>query len=153
VATYKYDYSGRRVSKTAGGATTKYAYDGDKIIAEYDGSGTLLRKLVYGPGIDEPICLIVVNGQSETKYYYHFDGLGSVIALSNDNREIVERYSYDVFGEPNTTSSLGNPYLFTGRAYDSEVGLYYYRARYYKPSIGRFLQTDPGIIRDSHLLY
>ena len=48
-------------------------------------------------------------------FYYHFDGLGSAVALSNENKEIVERYSYDVFGEPNTTSSLGNPYLFTGR--------------------------------------
>jgi len=55
----------------------------------------------------------------------------------------VEAYSYDVFGEPNTTSSLGNPYMFTGRRYDSETALYYYRARYYAPWIGRFLQTDP----------
>ncbi len=44
---------------------------------------------------------------------------------------VVERYSYDVFDEPNTTSSVGNPYMFTGRRYDSEAGLYYYRARYY----------------------
>jgi RHS repeat-associated protein len=70
-------------------------------------------------------------------------GLGSIIALSNENKEIVERYSYDVFGGPNTTSSIGNPYLFTGRRYDPEAGLYYYRARYYAYDIGRFLQTDP----------
>jgi RHS repeat-associated protein len=79
---------------------------------------------------------------SGTKYYYHFDGLGSVIALSNTSGGIVERYSYDVFGEPNRVSSVGNPYMFTGRQRD-ENGLYYYRARYYKPSIGRFLQPDP----------
>ena len=59
--------------------------------------GTLLRKFIYGPGIDEPICMIVVNG-GETKYYYHFDGLGSVVALSDVTGNIVERYSYDVFG-------------------------------------------------------
>jgi len=76
-------------------------------------------------------------------YYYHFDGLGSVAALSDVNSVIVERYRYDVFGEPNTTSSIGNPYLFTGRRYDTETGLYYYRARYYKTDIGRFLQADP----------
>jgi len=52
-------------------------------------SQTVLRRYYYGSGIDEPICLIVVNGQNETKYYYHFDGLGSVVALSNDNNEIV----------------------------------------------------------------
>jgi RHS repeat-associated protein len=66
-----------------------------------------------------------------------------VAALSNNNNQIVERYSYDVFGEPNTTSSVGNPYMFTGRRLDTETGNYYYRARYYNPDIGRFLQTDP----------
>ena len=50
-----------------------------------------------------------------TIYYYHFDGLGSVIALSDVNSVIVERYSYDVFGKPSNTSDVNNPYLFTGR--------------------------------------
>jgi len=145
VASYSYDYQGRRVSKTVYGPpdmTTKYCYDGDEVIAEYDqNDNTLLRKFVYGPGIDEPICMIDV-ADGNTVYYYHFDGVGSVIALSDVNSVIVETYSYDVFGEPNRTSSIGNPYLFTGRQYDDETGLYYYRARYYKPAIGRFLQTD-----------
>jgi RHS repeat-associated protein len=87
--------------------------------------------------------MIVVSGQTETRCYYHFDGLGSVVALSNYNGDVAERYSYDVFGEPNRTSSIGNLYLFTGRRYDNETGLYYYRARYYNPAIGRFMQTDP----------
>ncbi len=86
-------------------------------------------------------------------YYYHFDGLGSVIALSNVNGEIVERYSYDVFGEPNRTSDVNNPYLFTGRRFDNETGLYYYRARYYSPNLGRFLQTDPIGYTDSLNMY
>jgi len=64
----------------------------------------------------------------------------------------VEKYSYDVLGEPTirdvndqilTTSDCGNPYMFTGRRCDPESGLYYYRARYYSPQIGRFLQVDP----------
>jgi RHS repeat-associated protein len=83
---------------------------------------------------------MMASGQ---RYYYHYDGLGSVVALSNINGQIVESYSYDIFGQPSNTSSVGNPYLFTGRNYDSETGLYYYRARYYKPAIGRFLQPDP----------
>ena len=57
--------------------------------------------------------------------------MGSVIALSDVNSVIVERYSYDVFGKPSNTSDVNNPYLFTGRRYDDETGLYYYRARYY----------------------
>ncbi len=80
---------------------------------------------------------------SNTVYYYHFDGVGSVIALSDVNSVIVERYSYDVFGKPSNTSDVNNPYLFTGRRYDNETGLYYYRARYYDYATGRFLQTDP----------
>jgi len=65
---------------------------------------------------------------------------------------LVEKYSYDVFGAVTirdasdqilTTSNFGNCRMFTGREYDTETSLYYYRARYYKPSIGRFLQTDP----------
>ncbi|MBD3350528.1 MAG: hypothetical protein GF364_03480 [Candidatus Lokiarchaeota archaeon] len=93
-------------------------------------------------GIDEPICMVDV-ADGNAVYYYHFDGLGSVAALSNNNKEIIERYSYDLFGEPNRSSDVNNPYMFTARRYDPETGLYYYRARYYAHDIGRFLQTDP----------
>jgi len=121
--------------------TTEYCYDGDQVIAEYEGT-TLVRKFIYGPGIDEPICMIDVEDEN-AKYYYHYDALGSVVALSNSSGNIVETYSYDVFGEPSSTGSVGNPYFFTGRRLDAETGLYYYRFRYYKPEIGRFLQPDP----------
>ena len=136
IATYSYDYLGRRVSKTVSGTTTEYCYDGDQVIAEYTGGGTLLRKFVYGPGIDEPICMIDVSDNNSV-YYYHFDGLGNVRALSDDNGDIVEGYTYDIFGECTVHTSAGNdgswltsdgttatvsaydnPYLFTGRRYD-----------------------------------
>ena len=152
VVSYKYDFAGRRVKKTVYGSpdvVTKYAYDGDQVIEEYE-NGTLVRQFFYGPGIDEPIAMRDVSNSSW--YWYHYDGLGSVVALSNVNGEIVERYSYDVFGEATIrdtfheirdTSAFANPYLFTGRRYDDETSLYYYRARYYSPNIGRFMQTDP----------
>jgi RHS repeat-associated protein len=153
VATYSYDYQGRRISKTVGTATTEYVYDGDQVIAEYNSGDTLLRKFIYGPGIDEPICMIV-PGTPDQWYFYFYDGLGSVVALSNSSGTIVEKYKYDAFGNvticdgsgtPRTPnqSAYGNPYMFTGRRYDDETSLYYYRARYYKPDIGRFLQPDP----------
>jgi len=155
---------GRRISRTVYGSpdvTTKYCYDGDQVIAEYDGSDNLLRKFVYGPGIDEPICIIDV-ADSNAVYYYHFDGLGSVVALSDVNNVIVESYSYDVFGAPTiydanyteiSPSAIGNPYMFTARRADDETALYYYRARYYAFDVGRFLQTDPIGYRDGLNFY
>jgi len=125
---YKYDYRGRLV-KGRYTTTFEFTYDGDQVIAEYDENGELLRKYVYGPGIDEPICMIDATGQSEVMYYYHFDGLGSVVALSDSTGSLIEKYEYDVFGEPTIrdtqdavlgTSAYGNSYLFTGRRYDVE---------------------------------
>ncbi len=95
MASYAYDYLGRRISRTVYGSpdvTLKYAYDGQRIIAEYDANDTLLRKFTYGPGLDEPIRLIDVADGNET-YYYHCDGLGSVIALCDVNNVLVERYA------------------------------------------------------------
>jgi len=94
-----------------------------------------------------------VSGQNETKYYYHFDGLGSVVALTADNGAISERYHYNVFGQPNAVSTIGNRFMFTGREYESETGLYHYRARAYNPVIGRFLQPDPIHYKDGLNLY
>ncbi len=154
---YAYDYQGRRIKKIDYTLTptsyTLYCYDGEQIIADYNDSGVLQRKFIYGSGIDEPLMMINVSGQNETKYYYHFDGLGSVTALSNSGGSPVESYSYDVYGEPNRTSSIGNTYMFTARNYDSETENYYYRARYYNPAIGRFLQPDPIGYNDGLNIY
>ena len=49
---------------------------------------------------------------SNKVYYYHFDGIGSVVALSDANTNIIERYSYNAFGEPNRTSDVNNPYIY-----------------------------------------
>ena len=97
-------------------------------------------------------------------FYYHYNGLlGSVVALSDVNGTVIESYEYDIFGAPTiwdvnagtdvNSSTVGNPYMFTARRYDDETGLYYYRARYYSPEIGRFLQTDPIGYCDSLNLY
>jgi RHS repeat-associated protein len=91
--------------------------------------------------IDEPIAM-VRNSQS---YFYHFDGLGSVTVLTDSSGNVVQRYNYDSFGnitymqDPN----FKQPYTYTSREYDEEIGLYYYRARYYNAKIGRFMSEDP----------
>jgi len=95
-------------------------------------------------------------------YYYHYDGLGSVVALTDSAGNTIETYAYDVYGSAIVrdthdailnTSFVGNPYFFTGRRFDTETALYYYRARYYSPKIGRFLQVDPIRYEDSMNLY
>ncbi|WP_146662734.1 RHS repeat-associated core domain-containing protein [Anaerohalosphaera lusitana] len=103
-------------------------------------------------------------------YWYHYDGLGSVVALSNSSGSIVEKYSYDAFGVTTihspvngiwgdgddvtlSSSAYGNPYMYTGRRYDPETGLYYYRARMYSPTLGRFLQPDPIGYADGMNMY
>jgi RHS repeat-associated protein len=138
-AIYTYDPFGRRISKTVNGVVTKFLYDGDQIIAEYDGSDNLVAKYINGASIDETIRM----DRGANSYYYHYDGLGSVTNLTDATGATVESYAYDVFGKPSVTSSVGNAKMFTGRDYDKETGLYYYRARMYSPELGRFLQTDP----------
>jgi hypothetical protein len=70
VANYDYDYQGRRIQKTEYSSqnTTKYCYDSDHVVAEYDGNNVLLRKLVFGPGIDEPICMIDVENDNAVAF-------------------------------------------------------------------------------------
>lgn len=140
---YKYDLYGRRSEKKVDGFSTRYLYDGPQVIAEYDGNNNLLRKYIYGPGIDQPVCMIEV-ADSNAVYYYHFDALGSVVALSDSSGDTVQTYEYSVFGQVAVEDiNHPNPYMFAGRRFDIETGLYYNRARYYNPFTGRFLQTDP----------
>jgi RHS repeat-associated protein len=95
---------------------------------------------------------IVAKSATSGTVYYHRDGLGSTVALSDATGQIVERYRYDVFGrveirsatgESVPVSLFGNRFHFTGREWLSEVGLYDYRNRVYSAELGRFLQTDP----------
>ncbi|MBI4354788.1 MAG: RHS repeat protein, partial [Candidatus Omnitrophica bacterium] len=148
IATFTYDALGRRVSKTVNGVTIHFLYDGDQLIADYDASGKLLARYVYGPGLDEPLVML----KAGKTYYFHPDPLGSIIALSDDRGQIVERYTYDAFGQPTilapdgtvrTASVVGNRFMFTGREYDFETGLYHSRTRTLHPGLGRFLQREP----------
>jgi RHS repeat-associated protein len=127
------------MSKTVGGVTTYFLYDGEDIIAEYDNAGTLVASYIHGPGIDEPVQMT----RGGSTYFYTMDGLGSIRDLTDAAQSIVEQYDYDSFGNLTAPPATGNPYTYTSREYDSETGLLFYRARYYDPAIGRFLTEDP----------
>jgi RHS repeat-associated protein len=152
-ATYEYDPLGRRSKKSGNGvATEEYLNDGVEEIADYDGSGVLLRRYVHGLEIDER--LVMYTGTSlSSKEFYHVDHQGSSIAMSSNSGALLDQYRYSVFGEPGAEGLSGNPFRFTGRRLDPESGLYFYRARYYSPMIGRFLQTDPIGYGDNMNMY
>ena len=136
---FKYDPFGRRVYKSSSSGTRVYAYDGDNLIEELNGMGVEIAHYTQGPGIDEPLAEL----RSGTTSFYEADGLGSITSLTNAAGAIANTYVYDSFG--NLTSSSGsvtNPFRLTARECDSETGLYYYRARYYDPTVGRFLSED-----------
>ena len=140
-ASFLYDPLGRRSAKTANGATTSFLHDGVEEIADYDASGTLLRRYVHGPGVDEYLVMYVGSGTAN-KSYYHANHQGSIVALSDGAGTVTETHAYSPYGM-GEGDDTGNPFRYTGRRLDAETGLYYYRARYYSPAIGRFLQTDP----------
>jgi RHS repeat-associated protein len=111
---------------------------GNQEIAEYDGSGNLLRRYVYGSGLDEPLATV----DAAVNHSYHFaDALGSIVALVNASGQLVEKHAYSAYGMASSTT--GSAFQFAGRRIDPETGLYYNRARYYSSALGRFLQTDP----------
>jgi RHS repeat-associated protein len=118
------------------GQTQNYLYDGADIVEE---SGNKSASYIFGAGVDEPL----VRKTSTTKEQYLADGLGSVIALSDNSGEIKTSYNYSPFGLKQMSGlASDNPYAFTGRE-DDGTGLYFYRARYYNPEQKRFIAEDP----------
>ena len=116
------------------------SYEGEDILLEYDGSNVLQACYTHGPGIDEPIA--VTKGGST--FFYHQDGLGSVTDLTDAAGATAKSYTYDAYGNIlESPGTLEQPYTYTGREFDSESGLYYYRTRYYDAVTGRFLKKDP----------
>ena len=136
-----YDPTGRLI-RTVGGAETRFAYDGAELIAEYDGAGTLMRRYVHGPRTDEPLVWYEGAGTSERRWL-HADERGSIVAVSDGSGALMSGglYSYDEFGIPG--ASYSGRFQYTGQAWIPELGVYYYKARVYSPTLGRFMQTDP----------
>jgi RHS repeat-associated protein len=140
VVTFKYDPLGRRIYKSSSAGTSVFAYDGADLIEETNASATVVARYTKSDELDEPLAEL----RSATTSYYEADGLGSVSSLTSVAGAVANTYIYDSYGNlTNSSSSVSNPFSYAGREFDSETGLFYYRARYYDPSSGRFASEDP----------
>jgi RHS repeat-associated protein len=120
------------------GGSTRFVYDGLAMIEERNGSGTLVNRFVHGPGIDEPI--VWYEGSTQSRRWYHADERGSALLMTDVSGAAYHLNRYDEYGQPyNQYGRFG----YTGQVWISEIGLGYYKARMYNPTLGRFMQTDP----------
>jgi len=141
IVNYKYDGLGRRIEKEVDTVVSKYIYDYEDILLEIDASNNIVARYTHGPGIDEPLNM----EKSGESFFYHTDALGSITELTDIAGAVSQSYAYSSFGKIESQLDLNfiQPYTFTAREFDLETGLYYYRARIYDASTGRFLQEDP----------
>ena len=143
--TMNYDLAGRLWQLTGTSAVTRFDYDGANLIMETDNVGNILRRYVPGAGTDEPLVWYEGAGFAD-KRWLHNDERGSIIAISNTAGTAIALNRYDEFGIPLSTN-MGR-FGYTGQTWLEEVGLNYYKARMYSPTLGRFMQTDPVGYKD-----
>jgi RHS repeat-associated protein len=138
---YGYDAEDKRVSKKINGVTTeKYVYDGADIALVVGAAGTIVERYLYGDGTDN-----VLSRESGGAVVWSLaDRQGSVVDLVDEQGTVLNHFVYDGFGNRSGSTTADFRYGYTGRELDGETGLYYYRARYYDPSVGRFISEDPA---------
>ncbi|MBP2000771.1 RHS repeat-associated protein [Paenibacillus shirakamiensis] len=134
--TYEYNGEGLRTKKTSNGTVNQYVYEYDKVVLETDGSGKQTAFNLYGTNL-------LTRKVGTDKYSYLYNGHADVTALVNDSGEIKASYYYDAFGNiTDSTGNVNNSVRYSGYEYDEENKLYYLNARYYDPSIARFMSED-----------
>jgi RHS repeat-associated protein len=132
---FQYDPFGRRVAKTVISTTTNYLYDGLNPVQEL--SGTTPTASLLAAGVDEYFTRTDSTGTANLLT----DAMGSTLLLTDNSGSTLAQYSYEPFGKTTITGS-SEPYQYTGRENDG-TGVYFYRARYYSPTLQRFLSEDP----------
>jgi len=138
---YTYDVLNRRIAKSVNGSSTQFVYDGDNVILEFNGSAIPSVRYLQGPGVDQTLAQ---EGNGQTSWMLT-DHLGTVRDLVNNSGSVVNHFTYDSLGQVlnSTPGGVDTRYKYTGREFDAETGLYYYRARYFDASVGRFIGQDP----------
>ncbi len=139
---FSYDGAGNRLQSVRNGVTTRYIYDaGGNLLAEADGSNNITTYYIHGAG------LLAMVTPANAIYPYHFNAVGSTIALTDSGQNMVNKYSYDSFGNiaTNQVENVPQPFKFVGQygVMTEPNGFYYMRARYYDPEVGRFISEDP----------
>ena len=138
---YFHDGAGRLAVQYTPNDATAFLYDGNQIATEHDKvTLAIQRRYVWGADVDEPLVWYEGSGTGD-KRYLHADERGSVIAVSNASGTVTNINSYDEYGIP-AAGNVGR-FQYTGQAWLPELGMYYYKARIYSPTLGRFVQTDP----------
>jgi len=147
--TYAYDHEGRRIAKTVSATQTNYLYNGPDIHGEYSAAYATQAIYVHGPNMDDPLIRLTgtTNDPNATASYYHQDGLGSIVGLTNNVGTTLGTQRFDAWGNKVASPVTVPSYGYTGREPDA-TGLVQYRARYYDPSIGRFISKDPAGMPD-----
>ncbi|HEX5438979.1 MAG TPA: RHS repeat-associated core domain-containing protein [Gemmatimonadaceae bacterium] len=137
---FTYDGFGRRATKSGPGVFRSYLYDGENLLAELDGAADVVVAYTNYPGVDQPHSMRF-GGQT---YYYATERPNNVVGLISSSNTLVDQYSYTPFGMlADSSGTVPNSLRFGARVFDGETGLYYNRARYYDPRLGRFLSEDP----------
>jgi RHS repeat-associated protein len=138
LASFTYDATGRRHQKVVDGVTHTYVYDGAEIAEERLSSGATIRYW-HGLGIDRHLAM---QDQTGVATYFVGDHLGSVTQTLNAAANITLTRQYDPWGKMSAGETAAG-FAFTGREWDPETDLYFYRNRYYSALLGRFISEDP----------
>jgi RHS repeat-associated protein len=148
---YQYNGEGLMDERTKNGVTTRYYYDGKDIIAEavVKPDQTVELKTRYLRGANGLIARISENAEEKTRYggvaYYHHNQHGDVTSLRDKSGNVLNSYAYDIWGNiltEGTSETIDNPFTYSGEYWDKTTSLQYLRARWYDPSMGRFISED-----------